>query len=258
MAVSNALKFYKGWYGKGQNRHLPDEPKAIIFNEEEGVVYVNGKSYGGTTDVSFNNGVLTITYTDGRPVTTLDFNDTASASATLKVFERIENLIGENVCLPNSDGKLNYRGTNYIEDAETLVEADRILDEVILGTDVRIDNLNSELYSGGSEDEPVIVSVKQEAGLLTDVEVMTLGADVSFDRNTNNLSVEHPNGVVLGTDVMKIKDYIDSKSQNSVEVVNSNGNNDALVVESYVENGKTKFDVNLVWNEWGSNTEESD
>ena len=255
MAVSNALKFYKGWYGKGQNRHLPDEPKAIIFNEEEGVVYVNGKSYGGTTDVSFNNWVLTITYTDGRPVTTLDFNDTASASATLKVFERIENLIGENVCLPNSDGKLNYRGTNYIEDAETLVEADRILDEVILGTDVRIDNLNSELFSGGSEDEPVIVSVKQEAGLLTDVEVMTLGADVSFDRNTNNLSVEHPNGVVLGTDVMKIKDYIDSKSQSSVEVVNSNGNNDAIVVDSFVDNGVKKYNVNLVWSEWGSENE---
>lgn len=255
MAVSNALKFFKGWYGKGENRHLPNEPKAIIFNEEEGVVYVNGKSYGGTTDVNFQNGVLTITYTDGRPATTLDFNDTASASATLKVFERIENLIGENVCLPNSDGKLNYKGTKYLEDAETLVEADRILDEVVFGTDVRIDNLNSELYSGGSEDEPVIVSVKQEGGLLTNVDVMTLGANISFDQNTKTLSVENQNGMVFGTDVLSIKDYIDSKSQSSVEVVNTNGDNDALVVDSFVDNGVKKYDVNLVWSEWGSENE---
>lgn len=144
MSVSNDLKFFKGKYGKGENRNLPDEPKAIIFNEEEGVVYVNGKSYSGTTDVSFNNGVLTIAYTDGRETTTLDFNDTASASATLKIFERVENLIGENVSLPNSDGKLNYKGTNYLEDTETLVEADRILDEVVFGTDGRIDKLESD------------------------------------------------------------------------------------------------------------------
>lgn len=189
MSVSNDLKFFKGKYGKGENRNLPDEPKAIIFNEEEGVVYVNGKSYSGTTDVSFQNGVLTITYTDGRETTTLDFNDTASASATLKIFERIENLIGENVSLPNSDGKLNYKGTKYLEDTETLVEADRILDEVVFGTDGRIDKLESDFDDLGVRFKRLITDTELKLYCIEPITIyINRGTDLEdikeFESNT--------------------------------------------------------------------------
>lgn len=256
MAANNALKFYKGWYGSGSHRNLPNEPKAIIFNETEGVIYVNGKGYGGANDINFENGVLTISYSDGRNNITLDFNDTASASATLKVFDRINNLIGENVNIANSDGKLNYANTNYLEEAETLVEADRTLDLIVKALEGSIENLNVEIYSSGSEEEPVVVSVKQESGLITGVDVIPLGANITFENGV--FSVENNNGMVLGSDVTAIKDYVDSKAKSSVEVINSNGNDDALVVESFEENGKQKFDVNLFWSEFGGETSDSD
>lgn len=145
--VTNALKFYKGLYGKGSNLNLPNEPKAIIFNEDEGMIYVGGKAYGGASDVTFSAGVLTIHYNDGRQDVSLDFNDTASASATFAVFERINNLIGENVNIANSDGKLNYENTNYISEAETLVEADRRLDAAIKGVDERVDGVIQDIIS---------------------------------------------------------------------------------------------------------------
>ena len=139
-----ALKFYKGWYGKGNSKTLPNESKAIIFNEEEGIIYVNGRSYGGATDVTFANGVLTISYADGRDNVTLDFNDTASAQATLAVFGRIDNLIGPNVNVTDGDGTLNYTNTNYLTNKTTLVAADKALDTAIKAVDTRIDNLDTQ------------------------------------------------------------------------------------------------------------------
>lgn len=122
------VQFYKGWYGKGTSKNLPTAEGAIIFNEEEQIIYVNGKPYGGASDVNFNEGILTFSFVDGRDSIILDFNDTASANATLKVFERIDNLIGKNVSIENGDGKLNYTDTNYLTEETTLVGADRALD----------------------------------------------------------------------------------------------------------------------------------
>lgn len=143
MAVNNSLKFYKGWYGSGLSKVLPDEPKAIIFNEEEGLIYVNGKCYGGATDASFDKGVLHITFSDGRDGIDIDFTDTASASSVLSMLEKIESAIGGDVLGSGSDSEngLDYNGTNYLTGTETLVEADRNLDTVLKDVDDRVTHL---------------------------------------------------------------------------------------------------------------------
>ena len=140
--ATNPLKFYKGWYGTGEGRHLPELESAIIFNEQEGILYVNGKSYSGATDVEFNNGVLKFKFNDGREPIILDFNDTASASATYQVFERIDALIGPNISSSDGDGTLEYGDTNYLSNVTTLVDADIKLDEEIKNVNDRIDDLD--------------------------------------------------------------------------------------------------------------------
>lgn len=222
MAVNNALRFYKGWYGKGSSRHLPRISHAIIFNEEEGIIYVNGKSYAGASDVNFSNGVLTITYSDGRNSVSLDFNDTASATAVFSVIERIEGLIGQSVTDSDSDGSVDYSGTNYLGNQTTLI-----------GADVTLDWKLKEV-----EDK------------------VTLGANVTFDVSNHDLSVENENGIVFGTDVSSFKDYIKSKS---VSITNSNGSNDAISITETVNNdGSKNYDINLLWSEWSGNSQQNE
>lgn len=174
------VQFYKGVYGTGKDRNLPKAEGAIIFNETEQIIYVNGKPYGGACSVEFENGVLTITYSDGRAPQKLDFNDTASASGVYHVFERIDNLIGPNINVENGDGQLNYSGTKYLSEvkevndgeekvtrkaAKTLVEADNRLDAAIKAVDTRIDNMNVESDSVGEGN--VHIKYKQEGGKVT-------------------------------------------------------------------------------------------
>lgn len=220
--AENALKFYKGWYGKGNSKTLPNESKAIIFNEEEGIIYVNGKSYSGATDVTFANGVLTISYADGRDNVTLDFNDTASAQATLKVFDRIDNLIGPNVNVANGDGTLNYTNTNYLTNETTLVAADKALDTAIKAVDTRIDNLDTQsdvqavtltAASGNNGAKLTFNGVSQNDGAIaagtstTELQfakVATTGAaeDVSYSNTTSGMSA---------TNVQSAIDALDSR-----------------------------------------------
>ena len=229
--AENALKFYKGWYGKGNSKTLPNESKAIIFNEEEGIIYVNGRSYGGATDVTFANGVLTISYADGRDNVTLDFNDTASAQATLAVFDRIDKLIGPNVNVENGDGTLNYTNTNYLTNETTLVAADKALDTAIKAVDTRIDNLDTQsdvqavTLTAASENNGAKLTfngVSQTNGAIaagtstTELQfakVATTGAaeDVSYSNTTSGMSA---------TNVQSAIDALDSRLD-SIETVDT-------------------------------------
>lgn len=261
--VENALRFYKGWYGKGSNKTLPEDSKAIIFNEEEGILYVNGHSYSGATDVTFSSGVLTFSFTDGRTPITLDFNDTASASATLKVFERIDSIIGENLSLVNSDGKLNYEGTTYLDGddsdsddgAKTLVEADRILDSEIKNVNDRIDDLNEVNIQGvlltpanGSTGAKLdFVGVSQNKGRIelgnyamsslqfAKLATSGLGSDVSYSNSTSQMQA---------TNVQSAIDELDSrlKSQESLDTFDTVISSDAATTPygvSWVQNSET-------------------
>lgn len=146
---SLGIQFFKKKYGYDNAKAASlANPKGIYFDSDSQTIFVAGKPYGGNsssnlTDVNFANGVLTIVHTDPNthketPIT-LDFNDTASAEATFKVFERIDDLIGPNINVVDGDGKLNYATTNYLsevkdgetvvrEAAKNLVEADTRLD----------------------------------------------------------------------------------------------------------------------------------
>ena len=231
MAENNALKFYKGWYGKGDARNLPDSPSAIIFNEEEGLVYVNGKAYGGASDVTFADNTLTITYTDGRPSVALDFSDTASASETLELFERLEAIVGVSVVGGDSDSEraLDYDGTNYLDGAETLVDADRTMDTVVKTVEDRVENLEQqaeglaeytwveEHYRNKEDDVPATevtyddtntemgsqsaaVDTVQKAVEAIDSRLKELEAPNSFDTIVSSDETDTPDGVVWYND----------------------------------------------------------
>lgn len=227
------VQFYKGLYGKGNSRNLPSVEGAIIFNETEQIIYVNGKPYGGASSVEFENGILTITYSDGRATQKLDFNDTASASGVYHVFERIDNLIGPNINVKNGDGKLNYSGTEYLSEvkdsegavtrtaATTLVEADKRLDTAIKAVDTRIDNMNVESNSVGEGN--VHVKYKQEDGKVTVESVTedyaTLTSTRYKEAEGETPAVAPALGITIGdegkllkaSDTTTIKNYVDDR-----------------------------------------------
>ena len=148
----------------------------------------------------------------------------------------------------------------------TLTVAQGDEDKFVLGSDIsklvdftnkrigeEINKLNIDLISYDSDDEPVTVSISQEGGKLKNVEVITLGADVSFGGGT--ISVKNPNGMVLGTDVNELKKYIDSKVASGAltYVSNSNEDNDAISLNETMVDGKLNYDINLVWSEFSNN-----
>jgi hypothetical protein len=86
--MGNGIKFYKGLYGTGKERKLPGDSRSIVFNEDEGILYVNGKGYGGTTEVTFKDDVLSIEYKDGRKGVEINLKDTDDRLSELE--RRIE------------------------------------------------------------------------------------------------------------------------------------------------------------------------
>lgn len=225
------VKFYKGLYGKGDDRHLPNVKGAIIFNEDEQIIYVNGKPYGGASSVDFAGGILTINYSDGRDPQKLDFNDTASASATYHVFERIDNLIGPNINVANGDGKLNYSGTNYLTEETTLVGADRALDAAIKAVDTRIDNMDvaSNTVSGTN----VHVTYKQEDGKVTVESVTEDYATLNRTEYVKQQGVEGQEGYVAGVSPnLSIKDGDEGKLLKA---------SDTTTIKNYVDDRVNKL-----------------
>lgn len=270
MAVNNSLKFYKGWYGKGQSRNLPDVPTAIIFNEEEGLIYVNNKCYGGATDASFVEDVLVISFSDGRQPISIDFSDTASASEVLYMLERIEGVIGASVMTDGSDSDsgLNYDNTNYLRGTETLVEADKNLDIVVYDIDQRVDTLENIGHAtviktdgaggedttievaDGDENKPVIgADIYKLAGFTNariGEEIGKLNSEITSSNSEDPIefSVTQQNGLVTGVEVSMLGAEISfdgSGSDEVLEVGNENGivlGSDILKLKDYID---TKF-----------------
>ena len=115
---------------------------AIIYIVDLKEIWIGGATpklaVAGSTDVSFSGNILTITThnENGTPTTqTLDFNDVASASQTMAVFQQIYTKMG---LTGASHDTIDYSGTNYLSELGTaehpdknLVNADKALDTAI-------------------------------------------------------------------------------------------------------------------------------
>jgi hypothetical protein len=109
----------------------------------------------------------------------------------------------------------------------------------------KLDNMvSSNDFESDSDEEPVEVTVYQKNGIVDEVNVNVLDADVSV--NNGELSVLNENGIVLGKDIVEFKKYADTKD---VDAINSNGDSDAIKLTKTINNGKTVFDINMVWSE---------
>ena len=128
----------------------------IVFDKSNKVICVDGDVYGGNIqDVSYDNetNVLTITRVDGV-TQTLSFADVASASATMAVFGQLRDTIG----VSDSDQQVqeHYSNTNYLQGAQTLIDADKKLDTQIHIVQGNLDALQGSLanvaFTGKAED----------------------------------------------------------------------------------------------------------
>lgn len=141
--TSHKIKFYKLNSNSSKLAGAKAIEGAIIFVVDAKELWIGGATpklvLKGTNEVTYNNNVLTITTWDNAGRTqsqTLDFSDVASADATLKVFEKMFNLMGTT----NDSGiqTIDYSGTNYLSElgtegnpAKNLINADKALDTAI-------------------------------------------------------------------------------------------------------------------------------
>lgn len=141
--TSQKIKFYKLNSNSSKLANAKTIEGAIIFVVDAKELWIGGETpklvLKGTNEVTYNNNVLTITTWDNAGRTqsqTLDFSDVASAGATLKVFEKMFNLMGTT----NDSGiqTIDYSGTNYLSElgtegnpAKNLINADKALDTAI-------------------------------------------------------------------------------------------------------------------------------
>lgn len=238
------LQFFKGVYGKAAALAKSNETTgAIVFDETTKNIYVDGTIYGGASDVSYANGVLTFSFTDGRHPITLDFTDTASAGETLKVFKHLNDIVGDNFDAINEGSALDYSGTNYIKDSTTLVGADRVLDAQIKAVDTRIDNL--DVTSNTVNGTNVHVKYKQVDGKVTIESVTEDYATVTateYKKAEGEQALVNPalvvkdgdNGKLLKAgDVATIAKYTDDKVKQLKDEVNSQV--DGLNVNDYAQ-----------------------
>lgn len=135
--TTQKIKFYKFNSSTGDSASKITTAKgvegAIIYLVDVNELWIGGTApklvLKGANDVTFANNILTVTHYDNNGTATpqrLDFNDVASAEQTFKVFENVYGLIGSTPS--GTQQTLDYSGTQYIQGAQSLVAADKILD----------------------------------------------------------------------------------------------------------------------------------
>ena len=204
MATNVGLKFYKLASNNDNFSTALATNGAIVYVTDKHEVWVGGQTAAdaqcivkGTSNVTFADNVLTITSrvlngsTWEEQSQTLDFSDVASAEATLKVFEHVYNLMGTT---PVSGVQtLDYGGTHYLDGADsgedssqaadTLVEADRILD-------AKIYELAQAVGPAGS----VVNTFGGQSGTITVGNGLTMGTGSSAKEVSANV-----NGYIVNT-----------------------------------------------------------
>ena len=185
MATTTQIKFYKGAYG-AQTAIGSSTANAggIYFDETSQQIYVAGVAYGGAiTDATFADNKLTITKVGTSPIV-LDFSDTASASATMQVFNQLTDYIG--VADGHIGTALDYTNTNYLTTSTNLVGADRVLDTQIKSVNDRIDGLDV------SNVETVTVTTNDTTGdkTITFKGVSETNGIVEVGTRTDNITIK--------------------------------------------------------------------
>lgn len=141
--TSQNLKFYKLNSNSAKLAGAKAVEGAIIYVVDARELWIGGTPsklvIKGANDVTFDSNILTLTHYDNHGTATtqtLDFSDVASVNATLKVFEKVYNMIGATTS--DNIKVLDYSGTNYLADLGTqghddknLVNADKALDTAI-------------------------------------------------------------------------------------------------------------------------------
>lgn len=211
MASNTSLKFYKFSNHETSAANITTAKAvdgAIIYIVDTHELWVGGTNpqlaLKGASEVSFANNMLTVkTYdaTGTANTQTLDFSDTASASATLKVFEHMNDLIGvvEDSSKTPATTKLDYAGANYISTQTTLTGADKRLD-------AEIKTVWDAVQTAGKVDD-----VKIGTQSIVTNKVAVFETDELYDASTNKIAT-----VQTVTDAINALDVTDSMGDASI------------------------------------------
>lgn len=148
MANNTAIKFYvKSLGASASSTFSSTNAGSIVFDKTSHALFVNGTQYGGNlADATYTSNVLTIIKSDGTSVS-LDFSTLATAASVMKAFDDVADELNaiETGAGLNADGTYTApTGTNYLESATSLKNADTLLDAQIKSLSDAIDEFDSD------------------------------------------------------------------------------------------------------------------
>lgn len=153
----------------------------IVFDKKNKVICVDGDVYGGNIqDVNYDqdNNQLVITKADGTQQT-LDFSDVASASSTMAVFGQLRDTIGVTDAVQHVQG--HYTNTNYLQGAQTLIDADKILDTQIHTVQGHVQGVQGAVEAVQGHVEAVQGNLEVLQGVLKPIAYTGKAEDVEID-----------------------------------------------------------------------------
>jgi hypothetical protein len=184
MATTTGIKFYAGSYGRS-NSLTKATGGAIVFDKTTHSLFVDGVQFGGNiADATFANNVLTITKADGTTQIRLDFSDLATTSSVMAVFREIKDELDNiETAIGNVDGSdagwQGYSGTNYLDDATSLSNADTLLDTQIKSLADTVDGLDT-----GVSDVKINNTSINSSG------VANIAVDGEYNASTNKIATK--------------------------------------------------------------------
>ena len=236
MATTTGIKFYAGSYGRSTSL-TKATGGAIVFDKNTHSLFVDGVQFGGNiADATFANNILTITKADGTSLQ-LNFSDLATTSSVMAVFREIKDELDNiETAIGNVDGSdagwQGYSGTNYLNGATSLSNADTLLDTQIKSlsdtvsnavSDVKINTIS--IKSNGVADIAVdgtynastnkVASVSTVTGAINNLNVSTDTGAASISGSTITINaVQQENGLIKdgGTTTINLDGTYDASS----------------------------------------------
>lgn len=252
MATNVGLKFYKlPHYINGSLNGAFTSALAVngalVYATDSNEVWIGGNTpvcvVKGATKVEFNDNSKQLTIkspvANGLETTqTLDFKDVASASGVFAVFEHVYNLMGAS---PEGGVQiLDYSGTHYLDGADsgedssqaadTLVEADKILD-------AKIYELAQAVGPAGS----VVNTFGGQSGTITVGNGLTMGTGSSAKEVSANVNGYIVNTAGTGNNALDIdsskvdSDYTIANTTNLATVATVTAGLNTLDVTGYAQ-----------------------